>query len=120
MFPRFAAALDFLPIRIEVVIRAELGSELRHELESFMKYGTSVSSPIGTVEIKMDLPGGLGGDASNAGLHVMAPQPSVPSHVLRLVAVDPSGDVVASVLIDMQPATFGIDGTGTRTTGTER
>lgn len=119
VFPRFAAALDFRPIPIEVVIRAEPDSELQRELASFMKYGTSVSAPVGTVDIKMDMPGGLGGDASNAGLRMMTAQPSVPSHVLRIVAVDPDDDVVGSVLIDVQPATFGIDGTGARTTGTE-
>ena len=120
VFPRFAAALDCRPIPIEFAIRAEPNSELQHELASFMKYGTSVSAPVGTVDIKMDMPGGLGGDASNAGLRIMPALPSVPSHVLRMVAVDPDDDVVGSVLIDMQPATFGIDGTGARTTGTER
>ena len=120
VFPRFAAALDCRPIPIEFAIRAEPNSELKHELASFMKYGTSVSAPVGTVDIKMDMPGGLGGDASNAGLRIMPALPSVPSHVLRMVAVDPDDDVVGSVLIDMQPATFGIDGTGARTTGTER
>ena len=120
VFPRFAAALDFRPIPIEVVIRAEPDSELQRELASFVKYGTSVSAPVGTVDIKMDMPGGLGGDASNAGLRIMSAQPSVPSRVLRMAAVDPDDDVVGYVLIDMQPATFGIDGTGAGTTGTER
>lgn len=120
VFPRFAAALDFRPIPLEVVIRAEPDSKLQHELASFMKYGMSVSAPVGTVDIKMDLPGGLGGDASNAGLRIVTAQPSAPSHVLRMAVVDPNDDVVESVLIDMQPATFGIDGTGARSTGTER
>ncbi len=119
VFPRFAAALDFRPIPIEVVIRAEPDSELKRELASFMKYGTSVSAPVGTVDIKMDMPGGLGGDTSNAKLHIMAAQSSVRSRVLQMAAVDPNADVVGSVLIDMQPATFGIDGTGAGITGTE-
>lgn len=120
VFPRFAAAPDFRPIPIKFVIRAEPNSELQHELAAFTKYGTSVSVPIGAADIKMDLPGGLGGDISNAELHIMAAQSSVPSRVLRMVAVDPNADVVGSVLIDIQPPTFGIDGTGASLTGTER
>ncbi len=120
VFPRFNAALDYRPIPIEIAIRAQPDSRIQHELANFVKYGTSVSAPVGTVDIKMDLPGGLGGDSADAGMCIRAAQPSAPGHALRMVAVGPDGDAVASVLIDMQPATFGLDGKGARTTGTER
>lgn len=121
VFPRFAAALDFRPIPIEVVIRAEPDSELHHELASFAKYGTSVSAPVGTVEAKMDLPGGLGGISSKAGIHILSTdvQPSAPSHVLRMVVVNSSEEVLSTVRVNMNPSTFGLDGTGARSTGVE-
>lgn len=85
-------------------------------------YGTSLSAPIGTVDANMDLPGGLGGNFTGAGLHIIAAdrQANTPSHVLRMVAINPQNEIVATAMIDMQPPTFGLDHTGARVTGTER
>ncbi|OYN88471.1 PDDEXK family nuclease [Parenemella sanctibonifatiensis] len=120
VFPRFAAALDFRPIPIDVAIRVEPGSQLQDDLASFIKYGTSVLAPVGTVDVRMELPGGLGGNASNAGLRIEPSSRPEPSQVLRMAAVDPGDCLIESVLIDMQPATFGIDGTGAARSGAER
>ena len=68
VFPRFAAALDFRPIPIDITIHAKKDLELQHKLTDFFKYGTPVSAPIGTAELKMDLPFGLVGDIFGAGL----------------------------------------------------
>ncbi|WP_353335370.1 hypothetical protein [Bifidobacterium psychraerophilum] len=122
VFTRFKAALEFRPIPINVVIHAEPGSDLQRELANFTKYGTSLSAPIGTVDAKMNLPGGLGGDLTGAGLHIIAAdgQANTPSHVLRMIAINPRNEIVATALIDMQQPTFGLDHTGARITGTER
>lgn len=122
VFVRFEAALDFRPIPIEVIIRAEPGSALVKELASFKKYGTSLSAPAGTVDIKADLPGGFGGTYTNASMRIIPfdSMEATPSHTLRLVAVNPDGEKVVSVLIDMNSPSFGLDGTGARVTGAER
>lgn len=122
VFTRFKAALEFRPIPINVVIRAEPGSDLQRELASFTKYGTSLSAPIGTVDAKMDLPGGLGGDFTGAGLRIIAAdgQATAPSRVLRMVVINPQNEIVTTAIINMQPPTFGLDHTGARITGTER
>lgn len=121
VFPRFAAALDFRPIPIDITIHAKKDLELQHKLTDFFKYGTPVSAPIGTADLKMDLPFGLGGDIFGAGL-TLAPtlDRSTPKQVLRMVTLDPNDNIISSILIDMDTPTFGITGTGARRIGTEQ
>lgn len=119
VFPRFAAALDFRPIPIAVTLKAEPGSKLAEQIESFVKYGTPLAAPFGSVDGTFDLPGDLGGAFEGGAIRV-GPSTSRQGHVIRLAAIDPTGAVAASLVIDMQPTMAGIDGTGVSVRGTDR
>ena len=119
IFPRFAAALDVRPIPINVTLKAEPGSELAKQIESFAKYGTPLTTPFGAVDGEFDLPGDLGGVFQDGAIRV-GPAGGRQGHVIRLATLDPAGDVVASVVLDMHPASAGIDGTGVSVRGVDR
>lgn len=119
VFPRFAAALDVREIPINVTLKAEPGSELAKQIESFVKYGTPLTTPFGAVDGTFGLPGDLGGAFEGGALRV-GPAGGRQGHVIRLATLDPDGEVVASVVLDMQPASAGIDGTGVSVRGTDR
>lgn len=119
VFPRFAAALDFRPIPINVTLKAEPSSEFAEQIESFVKYGTPLATPLGSVDGAFDLPGDLGGAFEGGAIRV-GPAASRQGRVIRLATIDPAGAVVASVVLDMQPAMAGFDGTGVSVRGTDR
>ena len=120
VFPLFEEALKFRPIPIEVEIRAERGSERERELDDFFKYGTPVSIPIGMADINADLPGGLEGSATGVGLKILVPADESEPVRLRATTMNPDNKVISSILVEMEPATIGVDGSGMRSAGVEQ
>jgi len=121
IYPRFAEALKYRPVPGTVTFNVEPGSATEQDLERFIKYGTSLQTPFGSVDLDIDLPGGLGGSFEGGAVRI-GPALGVGSSEsgrLRLVAVDPSGASVAEVLVDMQPPSTGLDRTGFQVTGTD-
>ena len=117
VFPRFQEALKFRPIPVDIVIKAKRGSELERELDDFNKYGTPVFVPVGMADVKADLPGGLEGSATGVGLSILTPNDDSEPMCLRAATLNTDNEVIASILVEMEPATIGVDGSGKRSVG---
>lgn len=120
VFPRFAAALEFRPIPINVTFHPEPDTQFADDLAAFLKYGTPLQTPTGSVKLTADLPGGLGGSWEGGSAQIGPPLHGGPGHQIRLAAVAPDRTVQAEVLMDMAPVTVGLKKTGVRARGTDR
>ena len=123
VYPRFAEALSFRPIPMQMSIAAaEPDSEFAAELQAFRKFGSPMKAPPGSVSLTADLPGGLGGsfDGGSAWIGASWRADGRPELLRRLAAVDPAGVVVGEVVLRMQPPSVGTDRTGMREHGIDR
>lgn len=117
VFPRFDEALKFRPIPFAVEIRAKRDSELEHEIDDFIKYGTPVTVPVGMADVEADLPGGLKGSATGVGLRILTPVDESEPAYLRCAMLNVNDEEIASTFVEMEPATTGVDGSGMHSVG---
>jgi hypothetical protein len=96
----------------------EEGSETAARIEEWAKFGVPFTAPLGSADLKMDLPGGLGGEVEGAGV-TFGPAAVGAPYELRAEIVDEEGAVVASAHLKMGPRTVGFAGAGVRATGEE-
>ena len=123
VYPRFAEALAFRPIPLQMSIAAaEPDSEFAAELQAFRKFGSPLKAPPGSVSLKADLPGGLGGSFDGGSAWIGAPfrADGRPELLRRLAAVDPAGAVLGAIVLRMQPPSVGSDRTGMREHGIDQ
>lgn len=120
VFPRFAAALEFRPIPLNVTFHAEPDSQFAEDLKAFQKYGTPLEAPVGSADFDADLPGGLGGSFEGASAWIGPSLGGDGGYSVRMACIDPSGETQAEVILDMEPVSVGLDKTGVRGHGTDR
>jgi hypothetical protein len=86
--------------------------ELRDQFQRFIDYGAPVTLPTGTVTGFLDLPGGLGGELSNASLQIIsAPDRDDEPPELCLAIFAPDSDtVIASTIIKRTELSSGRSG----------
>lgn len=118
VFSRFDEATDERPIPIELRWNVEEGSETAARIEEWAKFGVPFTAPLGSADLKMDLPGGLGGEIEGAGVS-FGPAAVGSPYELRAEIVDEGGAVVASAHLKMGGRTVGLGGVGIRATGEE-
>ncbi|WP_125461338.1 hypothetical protein [Rhodococcus erythropolis] len=68
IFARSLAATIKRPITGEFQLHVPDDAPYRQEFQKFIDYGTPVSLPPGSAKVKLDLPGGLGGDQFDAAV----------------------------------------------------
>ena len=119
IFPRFAEALRYRPVPGTFVVHAEPGSDLEAELNNFIKYGTPLRAPLGSTDFSIDLPGDLGGSFQGGAVRVGPAIDPSPGRRLRLAAVDESGGLVATAMLDIHSRSVGLGGTGFWSAGTD-
>jgi len=118
---RCAESLAERPVPFSIRITAEIGSDLQRDIKAFDKYGTPFTAPMGTTDAEITLPGGLGGTITGGSVRIGAPASGPASgYDIRLQVTDPSGEVIAETLVNMQPPTTGPSGKGVRGYGTEQ
>lgn len=108
------------PVKVEVQIALQAGSTAHDEWTSFLKYGSPVSMPPGTVTGNVQMPGGLGGDITSASLTISPAPTGEPARPTRLQVLDPDGTVIATSRINVEPATSGPSGHGVRARALEQ
>jgi hypothetical protein len=118
VFARFDEATKERPIPIRVTWNVEGGHVAPQDLMDWATYGTSFSAPLGSADLLLDLPGGLDGELKGAAVSI-GPGEVGTSYQLRAEIIEPSGAVVESVLLDMDPVTTGVTRTGSSASGQE-
>lgn len=115
IFARFREAVVERPVPGVVTFDSSGDDRLAEDLRLFHDFGRPFNAPQGTVTTELDLPGGLGGRLDGAALEITPaaaarPNRASPSDQLRLAVLDPADEVLAEVLLDMQPPTRGARG----------
>ena len=116
VFARFAEATSERPIPLTIRWKLSPDSPAAERLRDWTRYGIPFESPLGSADLVLDLPGGLGGEVTDAAVRLGASATGQP-YQIRVEVVTPSGDTVASYLLNMNPVTVGLDGTGARASG---
>lgn len=117
VYPRFAEALKFRPVTVHAEFRVEPGSLLANDLAAFEKFGRPFEAPEGSVTMKADLPGGLGGEFTGGALKIF--QPDDETRPVRLRLGDEDQNLLAEVEMELRPAMTGHDQTGYFVQGVE-
>jgi hypothetical protein len=118
VFALFPDATEERPIPINIAWRVQDDSEEADLLRDWMDFGTPISMPLGSADLDLDLPGGLGGHVPGAAVK-LGPSVDAEGYELRAVVVDEEGKELASALLKMEPATQGVTGRGKRASGIE-
>ncbi|QYF89572.1 hypothetical protein [Arthrobacter sp. PAMC25284] len=102
-------AFELNPLKINFVTTATPGSDEATALQDFMKFGSPMELPAGSVSGSSALPGGLGGEFENAGVAVFPTSNiSEGERELRLVLFDADDQQIDSLVIHRQYTTTGI------------
>ena len=116
VFARFAEATTERPIPIQIRWRLSEDSPTADALREWATYGAPFEAPLGSADLVLDMPGGLGGEMIGAAVR-LGPAETGEPYQIRLQVVAPSGEPLTSCLLDMDPVTVGLAGTGTRASG---
>jgi hypothetical protein len=119
VFARFADATEERPIPINIAWTVPEGSEEADLLRDWLDFGTPISMPLGSADLDLDLPAGLGGHIPGAAV-ALGPSADAKGYELRAVVVDQQGKELASALLNMEPATQGLTRKGVRASGAEQ
>lgn len=118
VFARFAEATEERPIPIGVRWNVDPDSEDAENLKEWLKFGTPFSAPLGSADLDLDLPGGLGGRVEGAAV-LIGPPAGADGYELRAYVFDDSGGMIADALLKMNPVTKGLTKEGVRASGRE-
>ncbi|OZD68897.1 hypothetical protein CH263_08335 [Rhodococcus sp. 06-1059B-a] len=114
---RSLAALEKSPLSGALAIAIEGDNSTLAEFRKFVEYGTPVSLPAGFAKVKLDLPGGLGGDQLDA-LVSLTPATSglegVAERELIIAMLSAEGNPLAELELRLTEVTEGLEG-GRRT-----
>lgn len=117
IFARSLAATIKRPITGEFQLHLPDDGPYRQEYQKFINYGTPVSLPPGSAKVKLDLPGGLGGDLFDAAISLGA-STEVMDHFddreLIFAMLSPERESLAEIELKLDEATVGQAG-GRRT-----
>lgn len=109
VYAKNRVAFDLAPVTFNVNLTAKAGSPEATAIEDFIKFGSPLELPDGSVNGVANLPGGLGGDFENAAAAVL-PNTNISEGAseLRLVLVDENDQQVDSLTIKRKYTTTGI------------
>lgn len=117
IFARSLAATIKRPITGEFQLKIPDDGPYQQEFQKFINYGTPVSLPPGSAKVKLDLPGGLGGDLFDAAVSLGA-STEVTDHFedreLIFAMLSPERESLAEIELKLDEATVGQAG-GRRT-----
>ena len=101
-------ALDLNPLKINFTTTVKPGSDEATALQDFLKFGSPMELPTGSISGSSALPGGLGGKFENAGVSVF-PTGDIAEgeRELRLVLFDMEDQQLDSLVIHRQYTTIG-------------
>ncbi|HVL07331.1 MAG TPA: hypothetical protein VM388_15185 [Acidimicrobiales bacterium] len=119
VFARFAEATSERPIPLTIRWKLRPDSPAAAGLQDWATYGAPFEAPLGSADLELDLPGGLGGEVADAAVRV-GPAATGKPYQLRTEVVAQTGDVLASCLLNMNPVTVGVARVGSRASGTEQ
>lgn len=117
IFARSLAATIKRPTTGEFQLHLPDDGPYRQEFQKFIDYGTPVSLPPGSAKVKLDLPGGLGGDLSDAAVSLGASTEFTAfsdERELILAMLSPERESLAEIELRLDEATVGQAG-GRRT-----
>jgi len=121
VFPKYAAATEDRPIKIQLGADVEPGSPDAEGLKSFLNYGTPYRSIEARISLMIDAPGGLDGSLpmGRVSLGPTAEEEAEPDQVGRMQILNPSCEVVAETVVLKRPPSTGPRRCGYRTTGSD-
>ncbi|MDF3283239.1 hypothetical protein QNM97_10295 [Gordonia sp. L191] len=119
IFARSLAALEERPITGEYSVKIDEGSDLDTEYRRYHEFGTPVSLPRGTVNVRLSLPGGLGviDSDDNVELSISPSETAREEHTeteLVVAVLSPDESTLAELEVRLVEHTRGPAG-GTRT-----
>ncbi len=120
IFARSLAALEERPITGEYSVKIDKGSDLDTEYRRYREFGTPVSLPRGSVNVRLSLPGGLGiiaSDDNNVELSISPSESARDEHTeteLVVAVLSPDERTLAELEVELVERTRGPAG-GTRT-----
>lgn len=113
VYAKHRYSLEERPIQGTMTIRVvdeDAGVDLRQAAEDFRKYGTGFDIPLGSVDIEMDAPSGLGGEFLGAAAS-LGPRRSVPTvEAFRIRARNPDTGEASTVRMNIETSTRGEEG----------
>lgn len=108
IYPKNRVALEIQPIKFKVTISPDPESPGATAVEHFIKYGSPLDLPPGSVTGNSVAPGGLGGVIENAALVVLPAGEVAEQHQdLRLLVFDPEGIQIDSLVLHRDYITSG-------------
>lgn len=109
IYPKNRVALQVRPINFNVQIASEPNSSQATAVEDFLKYGSPLELPIGSVTGTSEVPGGLYADFNNAALIALpVTELSGPYQDLRLLVFSPEGIQIDSIVLSREYITTGL------------
>lgn len=113
---RFNEALKERPVPGSMTLVAESGSDLEKKIEDWVRFGTPLTE-VPAKGIRLDLPGGFGGEQGDGVVTVGPPQPQVSGTPITLRVLEEDGTVVSSLDFVTEEVSSGLDQQGLRTVG---
>jgi hypothetical protein len=121
IFARCNASLVERPVPMNIKITADPDSDLHGDIQVFEKYGKPLTTPAGSTEGNLDLPGGLGGAFTGGSISIgPAKDAGAEPYDLRLQLLDQTDALLTETLVHMKPLTTGLRRRGVRAHGTEQ
>lgn len=109
VYAKNRVALELNPLKINFVATATPGSDEATALQDFLKFGSPMELPVGSVSGSSALPGGLGGEFENAGVAVFPTSDILEGErELRLVLFDAEDHQIDSLVVHRQYTTTGL------------
>ncbi|GAA2729393.1 hypothetical protein CAE01nite_28740 [Cellulomonas aerilata] len=115
VFARCAESVVERPVPMSVRIDPAGDTELLAKLRDFTKFGVGFTAPDGTVDVDMDLPGGLGGSLKSGSLTISPARRKGELVEFRLQVLDPQGATVAESRVRQVEFSEGTSKLGART-----
>lgn len=110
IFARSLAATEKRPIAGEFELHLPDDGPYRQEFQKFIDYGTPVTLPAGSAKVKLDLPGGLGGDLSDVAVSLGASTEFTRvsnERELIFAMLSPERESLAEIELSLDEATVG-------------
>lgn len=108
IYPKNRVALQIQPINFNLEITPDPGSPEATAVEQFLKYGSPLDLPRGSVTGSSTAPGGLGGVFENAALIVLPAGEIAEQHRdLRILIFDPEGSQIDALVLYREYTTSG-------------
>lgn len=118
VFARYTESTEDRPVPLGVHWKLVPDSDTARQLTDWATDGTPFEAPLGSADIKADLPGGFGGDFAGAAVK-LGPTETGQPYKLRVQVIAPSGEILASCRLNMNRVTIGLDHAGSRASGVE-